>query len=260
MGKKSRKADTASERRLASLSVLKKNRWDRKRKLLPNLRLKYPNDDELRCIAKLAEVDNASAFGQSIRSVILDAHLFHAQYKTFSAPRVRTSLKGVASQANQIRKTLSRLDVGRGSQGSEDYAGYLIEVELSALQDSEKMILIPEYIDLLDALSSAARLAERKPIHQLKGAGGNPAFDLFIHHLLMAARMRGGRWTIFRSRDQTWTGTLLEALEILKPYLPKSGFFPPGLGRSIDHIRWKLKDHMERARQRLGRSRVRSRS
>jgi hypothetical protein len=143
-----------------SYRALQRDRWDRKRKLLPNLRLKYPNDDELRRIANLAEVDNASAFGQSICSIILDAHLFHAQFRTLSAPRVRKALKRIASQANRLRKTLGRLDVGRGSRGSENYAGYLIEVELTLKQDSEKMILIPEYIDLLDALSSAAQRAE----------------------------------------------------------------------------------------------------
>jgi hypothetical protein len=33
-----------------------KNRWERRRKLLPNLKLKYPDDDEQECIAQLAGV------------------------------------------------------------------------------------------------------------------------------------------------------------------------------------------------------------
>jgi hypothetical protein len=226
---------------------LQRDRWNRKRKLLPNLKLKYPSDDELRYIAELARVD-----GQSIRSIILDAHLYHAQFRTLSIPRVRGALKSVVNQANRLRKILGQLDVGRGSRGSENYAGYLIEGELSVLKqiDSEKMILMPAYIDLLDALSSAAQRAEQKLMHLPKGASGNPAFDFFIQNLLAAAWMRGGSWTNYRSRDGTWKGTLPEALKILQKYLPQRGFFPPGeLGRSVEHIRKKLKDHMQRARE-----------
>jgi hypothetical protein len=244
---------------LTLLSALQRNRWNRKRRLLPRLKLRYPTDDELRSIAKLAVVDDVRLFGQSLCSGILDAHLYHAQLHKLSTPRVRGVLQSVSKLVQRLTKELGKLDVGRGSGGSEDYVGYKLESELAHTQrDPTKMILIPEYIDLLNVLSSAAQRAERKPMNLLKGAGGNPAFDLFIHHLLMAARMRRGQWTIFRSRDQTWKGTLLKALEILKPYLPKSGFFPSGLGRSVDHIRWKLEAHMKRTRQRLGRSGVRS--
>jgi hypothetical protein len=40
------------------------HRWNRKRKLLPNLRLTYPSDEELFEIAQLAEVTDASSFAQ----------------------------------------------------------------------------------------------------------------------------------------------------------------------------------------------------
>ena len=62
----------------------------------------------------------------------------------------------------------------------------------------------------------------------------------------MAARQRGGRrWTVYRANGNgEWTGTLLQALEVLRPYLPR-GFFPPGeLGRSVEHIKKKLNDHI----------------
>jgi len=77
-----------------------------------------------------------------------------------------------------------------------------------------------------------------------KGAGRNPAFDIFIQNLLMAARQRQGSWTNYRNANQTWTGSLLRALEILKPYLPRD-FFPGGeLGRTVEHVRNKLKAHI----------------
>jgi hypothetical protein len=239
-------AEAKIERRM--MSALEENWWNRRRKLLPNLRLTYPSDNESRHIAELASVSNAWRFARTIESIILDAHLSDASFRTLSIPQVKCALKRVASEANRLRHILSKLDVGRGSKGSEYEAGWLIEKEL-ALQQSKisGMVLIPKYIDLLDALSGAAQRAKQKPMRVAKGAGGNPAFDQFIEDLLMAARMLGGDWTNYRSRDGIWKGTLLEALGILKKYLPK-GFFPSGeLGRSVEHIRKKLKDHIQKA-------------
>jgi hypothetical protein len=113
---------------------------------------------------------------------------------------------------------------------------------------AKAMILLPEYVNLLNALSDAAQRAATLPKSKRgsKGAGGNPAFDLFVQALLMAARQRGGDWTIYRSADQRWTGSLLTALEILRPYLPL-GFFPSGaLGRSVEHIRKKFRVYITR--------------
>jgi hypothetical protein len=226
------------------MSALAENWWNRRRKLLPIFRLTYPSDNESRQIAELASVSDAWRFARTIESTILDAHLSDANFRTLSIPQVKRALKRVVSEANGFRHILSKLDVGRGSKGSEYEAGWLIERELAS---HEFVILVPAYIDLLDALSAAAQRAKQKPMRVPKGAGGNPAFDRFIEDLLMAARMLGGDWTNYRSRDEIWKGTLLEALGILKKYLPK-GFFPPGeLGRSVEHIRKKLKDHIKKA-------------
>jgi hypothetical protein len=230
------------------LDALQENRWNRKCKLLPTLKLTYPSDDESRQIAELAGINYPSWFGQHIHSIILDAHLTHASFLTLSIPQVRKVLKGVASQVNQLERIISKLDVGREMRGSEAYAGWLIEKELAFQQfEVGGMILLPQYIDLLHGLSSAAQRAAQKPMHVPKGAGGNWAFDNFIDDLVMAALMGGGSWTNYRARDDTWKGTLLEALGILEKYLPRN-FFPTGeLGRSVEHIRKKLADHIRRA-------------
>jgi hypothetical protein len=73
---------------LALWNAFYENRWNRRRKLLPSLRLTYPNDDELKYIAKLAEVNDASSFGRSIHSIILDAHLNDQSFRTLSVPKV----------------------------------------------------------------------------------------------------------------------------------------------------------------------------
>jgi hypothetical protein len=230
------------------LNALAENRWNRKRKLLPNLKLTYPSDDESRQIAELAGINYSSWFAHHIHGIILDAHLSHQSFSKLSIPQVKKALKSVAIQADRLGSKLRKLDVGREARGSEDYAGRLIETELAFQQfEIGEMVLLPQYIDLLDELSRAAQRAACKPMHVPKGAGGNWAVDNFINDLVMTARMLGGSWTNYKSRDDTWKGTLLEALGILEKYLPRN-FFPTGeLGRSVEHIRTKLADHIRRA-------------
>src|SRR5262249_9023368 len=246
--KKGRQPDAEANIERRIMSALAENWWERRRKLLPNLRLTYPSDNESRHIAELAKAKDASSFARTIESRILDAHLSDMSFRTLSIPQVKILLKRVASDANRLRHILSKLDVGRGSKGSKYEAGWLIGRELGFQQvELGETGLIPEYTDLLDALSGAAQRAKQKSMRMPKGAGGNPAFDRFIEDLLMAARMLGGDWTNYRARDGVWKGTLLEALGILEKYLPE-GFFPPGeLGRSVEHIRKKLKDHIKKA-------------
>jgi hypothetical protein len=218
---------------------------------LPNLKLNYPNDDEQACIAQLARVENTTAFAQGIRSIILDAHLAHQQFQTLSVSDVRKIINQVAEQAELLKNVLTQLDVGSGSEGSFMEAGYLLERELCA--SGSEMTQLPKYMVLLDALNTAAQQSVDKPISFPRGAGGNPAFDMFIEDLLMIARMHGKRWTNYRSEDGSWTGTLLQGLEILKKYLPQSGFFPPGeLGRSVEHVRNKLDQHIAKSRKSVG--------
>src|SRR5262249_29130015 len=152
--------NTAREHAVA-WDALAKNRWNRRRKLLPNLRLEYPTDDEIRHIRKLAKVDHG--LHGTINGIILDAHLADASFRTLSVPQVKDALNKVANQANQLGELLSTLDIGRGSKGSLDHAGTLIEIGLFVSQQTKaRPILLPKYIDLLEGLSGAARRAAQK--------------------------------------------------------------------------------------------------
>jgi hypothetical protein len=77
-----------------------------------------------------------------------------------------------------------------------------------------------------------------------RGAGGNPVFDEFVKELRTGARASGGQLTLGRDAyadKATVKGPLLDALKILKPYLPKSGFFPAGnLGYALERISRRL--------------------
>ena len=81
--------------------------WERRRKRLPNLKLNYPDDDEQKCIAHLAGVKNTPEFAQSIRSIILDAHLSNQTFQTLSVPEVRKIIKRIAGQAKRLKNMLT---------------------------------------------------------------------------------------------------------------------------------------------------------
>jgi len=235
----SSRAEALEESSEARRNAFYKNWWERRRKLLPKLKLKYPDDDEQGRIAQLAGVENTLRFAEGIRSIILDAHLSNQQFHTLSVPEVRSLIDDVAKQAENLKSILTQLDVGSGSEGSFMKAGYLLERELCA--SASEMTQLPEYMVMLDALNTAAQRAVDKPISFPRGAGGNPAFDMFIEQLLITTQMHGGHWTIYRSTDQRWAGNLLQGLKILEKYLPQMGFLPPGdLGRPVEHIREKL--------------------
>jgi hypothetical protein len=97
-----------------------KNRFNRRRELLPNLRLKYPDDNELRCIAQLAEVRDTLAFGQSIPSIILDAHLSDQAFRTLSIPEVSKAINDVTEQAELLKKILTQTRCGERERGIID--------------------------------------------------------------------------------------------------------------------------------------------
>jgi hypothetical protein len=213
----------------AELRAVFDRRWARRRKLLPNLKLRYPNNEELKKLAELAGIDD---FDTGIQSVILDAHLNFPRYKELSAAAVRTKLLGIARQAQNLSQDLRSFDVGVGvgSGGSEERAGLLLEAKLK--------IELPELIDLLQTLGEAARRAVPPVGSRL--AKKNYALDQLVHGLYFAAEIRGGSLKFSRAYKATdqkaYRGTLLEALEILIKYLPKE-MFPGGRidGRSVEY-------------------------
>jgi hypothetical protein len=206
--------------------------------------LEYPSDRECQKLASLAQVDDPDSFSQHIHHIILDAHLNDASLRDLSVPQVKIALQKVSASARQLRMVLQGVDVG--TKASVECAGMLLEYEIGVLQLSEKLVLIPEWVRLLSLLDDAACRAAHhvKPKRGPKGAGGNAAFDKLIESLLLAAWQGRGYWTVYRAVNGIWTGSFLEALQILKPYLP-IGFFPGGeLGRAVEYVRNKLQDHI----------------
>ena len=224
------------------VDLVVQKRFERKRPLLPSLKLRYPTDSEMKRLAILAKVVDRSSFDQHVRGIILDAHLFDASLRNISSPTIRKKLESINKYALQLGTMLNAVDVG--AKGSAERAGYLLEINLASFTFRQEMVLVPEFRFLLEALAAAASKAAKSLTSKRgpKGGGNNLAFDLFVELLLQAPRQRGGRpWTNYKSADGKWKGSLLEALKILKPYLPEN-FYPAvaNLGRSVDRIKSKF--------------------
>jgi hypothetical protein len=242
--------DSASDRvRLAkamsrSIEIAARRRRDRLRHQAAELKFIFPTDDERRKLAKLADVKDVAKFGTHISHIILDTHLNAPLFKGLSAPEVRNKLNNVATRARDLAASLRELDAD--SEGSAARAGLQLELELSTVDEGDSIILLSEYLHLVQVLCQAAEnvLSSVKSARGPKALSEASAFDLFFESLLMAAWQRGGCWTVYRKSDQTWKGTLLEALPILKKYLPQ-GFLPDEVGgRRVEHIRKKLQPHI----------------
>jgi hypothetical protein len=241
-GRDSRRAEPFER----SFELTAKRRWERRRKLLPSLALKYPSNEELRLLSELAKVDDQRRFGGHIRSIVLDAHLNNASFRNVSLPEVKSLLDNVAGQAEQLADNLRELDVD--GRGSAHQAGFLLELELSKI-DLTNETLLPESVKALQTLAKAANSAASSPRPKrgrTKAALSNPAFDMCVESLWMAAWQHGGNWTVYRSAAGAWVGTMLQALSILKNYLPLNFFPDEGLGRPVEYIRKKLKEHITR--------------
>jgi hypothetical protein len=215
-------------------------RRSRLRKTLPALQLEYPNDAEMRDLSDLIGTADPT-FSDAIKSIILDAHLNDYALRKVLASDVAQMLKSLRSRTTKLQESLSAIDVG--ARGSAHHAGLLLEFELGPNCKNGSLNLIRKYVQLLGDLIAATDGAIKRG-QPKRGRGGNPAFDRFIESLDMQARQRNSKLTVFRVDDGRWSGSFLDAVRILKPYLPELFLPNSDLGRSIEHVRKKLNQHI----------------
>jgi hypothetical protein len=102
----------------------------------------------------------------------------------------------------------------------------------------------------LGLVIEATEEADRRAKSWLSKSGrkmgtGFPAFDMFVMAMLVASERAAGRLTIYKTSydDERRAGSLLKAVQQLRPLLPESNFFPAGdLGCSLHNVyqRWRL--------------------
>jgi hypothetical protein len=120
--------------------------WQKRnhKKVIQNLKPKYPTPSALQKLATLAQVNDPKAFGEHVRQVILDAHLNHTALQTLAMPKVRSALRRVRQRAQVLSEVLQQMDVG--TRGSANRAGMLLEWELNHPVPEDGLFLIPSYL------------------------------------------------------------------------------------------------------------------
>jgi hypothetical protein len=214
-------------------------------------KLLFPGKAELEQLANLLDLDESqiSRFSRSIDGIVLDAHNLHAFYGQRHRPT--DAVEHVSDVLKAARNFQKELRAVRGSRAAAEFACDLIDYGLVSAVPKEKRLLASDYLLLLNIFVKAGISTERwaksyTKRGQRKGAGGNLAFNRTVEALFMTALARGRRFTLsWNEHENTWGGTIIDAMTILRPYLPSSGFFPKGqLGRAIRHIRDDLSAHM----------------
>lgn len=125
--------------------------------------------------------------------------------------------------------------------------------ELAREAFRERILVVQEGIDEFLTALEEAKTEPKRPLHsdplrqrgRPAGTVQNSASQDFVHKLLECASLNGGTFTLEKNIRR---GTLIEALELLAPYLPK-GVDPEKLHPST------LQRIMDAHRKRYGKSR-----
>jgi hypothetical protein len=172
----------------------------------------------------------------------------------------------VVRAAKELRVALERLEgehLATGEAARSMAASHFVSEALQPISRAEDaagpIAHLLRSLDLglvMEVTERAAEGAKRwlsKPGRK-KGTG-IAAFDIFVMALLEASEQTGGRLTIYKTayEDDRWAGSLLKAIQQLRPMLPKTNFFPAGkLGYSLHTVyeRWRSETGKSRRKKR----------
>jgi hypothetical protein len=135
-----------------------------------------------------------------------------------------------------------------GNQLAQRHSGRPPEIERHGIPG--RNCCIQTYVYQLAALSKAAKAAkeeasratrtrlDRARTGRPRGTPGRPGLDVFVHRLQHASRGCGGeQFIVYKSAcvESECTGTLVQAIELLRPWLPKR-ILPKASGRSLERL------------------------
>ena len=185
--------------------------------------------------------------------------------KTFQrALSPKTFLTLLFGQLKTLRTGLERLqgeNLAAGEAARSMAASQFLSKALQPLSQPEDAAdLIVHLLRSLDLIIEAAERASERAKRWLPKAGrkkgtGSAGFDMFVMALLEASEQTGGTLTIYKTshEEDLWTGSLLKAVEQLRPSLPKTNFFPAG------QLEYSLHTVYQRWRSETGKSRRKKR-
>lgn len=192
-------------------------------------------ENDARRLARLAQVPD-TAFGRYYELLtwqLEEAYLANLYLgRAAASERIRTSdiddyLSRLQTAAPELDAILAAASLGE--EASAAVAGSLLEETLATGDATGFGARVSAYRHSLMALTKAAgeasKLAnDRFPPKRTRGAPGdsNLPFDNFVKRLYETAEMTG------RQLPRWYFKTVIQALDLLRPYLPKSDFFPKG--------------------------------
>jgi hypothetical protein len=159
-----------------------------------------------------------------LKKIAADIEILHATIDQFKIPNLLTKSR---------RKSARRLRMS-----SYDLARIFF---VNSLRDhNSKLSETIETLAKVREITAAAisKLQENVREGRRSGSTNRAAFDVFAYTLFLAAKTAGGELKISKAVDGLRKGTYLDAIELLRPYLPKSNFFPAvdDLGRTLERI------------------------
>ncbi|MGH6673878.1 MAG: hypothetical protein ACRECV_18165 [Xanthobacteraceae bacterium] len=198
-----------------------------------------PSGDVLHQLAGLAKIPGAAVeyFSSEVKEAIRCAHREQSvrRLRLHPAHKIASILKRSAQCAGELRDLLS--DIDGVPITPKVIAGKYLRAALL-----HKDVHIKDAIAYLDHFAIAAERAvmladvgQGRP----RGTSYNASFDLFVERLFLAAQGASGKLTLYKSpqADRGWAGTLLQSLDLLRPWLPEKFPPPAGIsGKSLDRI------------------------
>ncbi len=197
-----------------------------------------------------AQIESLRPVGKNISAGALDRGFFDPVVR--AAKELRTGL-GRLQGENLAPKEGARSMV----------AHHFFSEALQSLSQSEDAADATAHflhsLDLGLVIAVAERASERAkrwlPKAGRKKGTGSTVFDIFVMGLLQASERAGGRLTIYKTAyaEDYWTGTLLKAVQQLRPMLPKANFFPAGkLGYALHTVYRRWRSETGKSRRKKG--------
>jgi hypothetical protein len=202
----------------------------------------YPSQGVLDQLASLAQIPDSARkwFSSEIKEVIRFAHKVGGVRKLRLHPRdkIVSILNQSAQCTRQLRELLS--DIDGVPITPKVIAGKYLRAALL-----DKGVRVEDALAFLNTFAAAGDPADQAVKSEHVGQGRpvgtsyNEGFDLFVEQLFLAVKSSSGKLTHYKSAhaDKGWAGTLLQSLELLRPWLPDQFPLMNAIsGKSLDRI------------------------
>ena len=184
-------------------------------------------------------INEFDLFIQEAGDAIAEAHRICGNDIEAAKPaQVVPILKKIATDTEALKSQIAELKAAPRNSDKFDFARMHLK---GSLGDHD--LTLADVIKILSGLEQAAigAISDNIKKGRPRGTTGRKVFDIFIERLFTAIKIAGGKCDELKISKMTGKGprkgSLLDAVELLRPYLPQAKFFPVGdLGRALERI------------------------